>query len=705
MSKIDENDLLRRAELIGRIEPDPDATIRAIECTRAALQNQTTKPVGLSWEVLTKMLQNNFGKLAAAAVIVIGFVTIANFFATSTNDASLAWADVLETTNRAPTVHFVHTITSEDGSVQSGEYWIDCTRRIVLMLGKSYGSEFCQRYDAMEKTSISYNSKTQTIEKRLLSEELASLVVPDGDILGWLLRIFGDAMLPSARSLDNWQRVPDDTPGRTVFALESELPHGDHVRISIRVEDVTQLPAEMDLEMDLRNQKSSASVVFDYPLTVPTTFEEIGIDLSHASMVGEPHNTYLQIPGRLTDSQNHPVQGTVIINENLLIETQSDGTFAIPKSYWPSPTGIRIGFAYDRSKKRGRILTLRAEDLPELLHIVVEPLATITGRLVDKDGNCVSDATARIIIEGISLGSPPWKTRIDRDGQLEISELPLGPKEMYLLVEKPGFQTKIHLRNLEPSVQSLGDIQVRPVCGFDDTTEWNRILSGRILDENNNPIFGARVHSHIPGGLAEDETDSKGRYRLKDLPIGQSFELWVYHAGYGHNRFDVEPDTSETLDLQILPQGYESYGKPAPPLRVEEWWNSEPLSVDQLRGKVVLLHVGIHIDQYYPEFALVQIVCRARERYAQRGLVLVAIHKEKKAGWPRPVTLTEISASLEKNRIDFPVALDEDGGSTYEAYDVKASPAMYLIDKKGILRCSPTEHNLDEWIRRLLDEQ
>ena len=43
-------------------------------------------------------------------------------------------------------------------------------------------------------------------------------------------------------------------------------------------------------------------------------------------------------------------------------------------------------------------------------------------------------------------------------------------------------------------------------------------------------------------------------------------------------------------------------------------------------------------------------------------------------------------------------------GAMYSLYDVKATPALYLIDKKGILRISPTEDNLEQWIKRLLAE-
>jgi len=40
----------------------------------------------------------------------------------------------------------------------------------------------------------------------------------------------------------------------------------------------------------------------------------------------------------------------------------------------------------------------------------------------------------------------------------------------------------------------------------------------------------------------------------------------------------------------------------------------------------------------------------------------------------------------------------------YSLYDVKATPALYLIDKKGVLRTSPKRHAVSTWIQRLLEE-
>jgi hypothetical protein len=68
----------------------------------------------------------------------------------------------------------------------------------------------------------------------------------------------------------------------------------------------------------------------------------------------------------------------------------------------------------------------------------------------------------------------------------------------------------------------------------------------------------------------------------------------------------------------------------------------------------------------------------------------------------------EIIAYLKQNNIVFPVGLDKaelgSHGATYKAYSAKSTHAKYLVDKKGTLRCSTLNKDLEKWILRLLAE-
>jgi hypothetical protein len=98
---------------------------------------------------------------------------------------------------------------------------------------------------------------------------------------------------------------------------------------------------------------------------------------------------------------------------------------------------------------------------------------------------------------------------------------------------------------------------------------------------------------------------------------------------------------------------------------------------------------------------------------------VIAIHQRLDAGWTgRKVTEDDLNTFVATHAITFPFAIDApvdpvrdlvgkraaSNGATYSLYDVKATPALYLIDKKGILRISPKRDELDTWIKRLLQE-
>lgn len=233
----------------------------------------------------------------------------------------------------------------------------------------------------------------------------------------------------------------------------------------------------------------------------------------------------------------------------------------------------------------------------------------------------------------------------------------------------------------------------------------NGTLRGRVLDENRKTIRGARVFTYLPDNqTVQGHTDWRGRFQLTGLPSAQTVEVNVFYTGYGHNSFKGLA-TGGKFDLQIFPHGYELFGKQAPPLQVEKWFNSQPQSLPQLRDKVVVLHVGIHIDSYD---RYNRKVLQMHEKYTDRGLNVIAVYINSQGNWLRRTTEEEISAYLKEHNIDFPVGQDKaelgTSGATYKAYGAKASPAKFLIDKKGMLRCSPTDKNLEKWVTRLLAE-
>ncbi|HEX7914936.1 MAG TPA: redoxin family protein [Rudaea sp.] len=144
-------------------------------------------------------------------------------------------------------------------------------------------------------------------------------------------------------------------------------------------------------------------------------------------------------------------------------------------------------------------------------------------------------------------------------------------------------------------------------------------------------------------------------------------------------------------------------GAPAPDFAgADHWLNSPPLTLDGLRGKVVLvefwtrecincLHVLPHTKALY-------------EKYAGKGLVVVGVHTPEYDEERDPAALRE---AIDKYGITWPVAVDN-SYRIWNAYGNRYWPAVYLIDQNGrVVYRHVGEGNYDgteQRIRQLLDK-
>ncbi|WP_266182896.1 redoxin domain-containing protein [Dyella humicola] len=119
-------------------------------------------------------------------------------------------------------------------------------------------------------------------------------------------------------------------------------------------------------------------------------------------------------------------------------------------------------------------------------------------------------------------------------------------------------------------------------------------------------------------------------------------------------------------------------GTPAPDLvGANRWLNSPPLSLEKLRGKVVLvefwarecincIHVLPHTKALY-------------EKYGKDGLVVVGVHTPE---YDEERDARSLQAALNEFSITWPVAVDNDS-RIWNAYGNRYWPAIYLIDRDG----------------------
>lgn len=126
----------------------------------------------------------------------------------------------------------------------------------------------------------------------------------------------------------------------------------------------------------------------------------------------------------------------------------------------------------------------------------------------------------------------------------------------------------------------------------------------------------------------------------------------------------------------------------APPWHVAQWFNSAPMALSDLRGKVVLLHAFQMLCPACAAQALPQML-RVHHGFASEPLVVIGLHTVfEHHDVQTPLAL---AAFLHEYRYDFPVGVDihEEGDPlplTMRAYAMQGTPTMLLIDTEGRLR-------------------
>ncbi|HEX7925874.1 MAG TPA: thioredoxin family protein [Bradyrhizobium sp.] len=110
---------------------------------------------------------------------------------------------------------------------------------------------------------------------------------------------------------------------------------------------------------------------------------------------------------------------------------------------------------------------------------------------------------------------------------------------------------------------------------------------------------------------------------------------------------------------------------------ISNWFNSQPLKLADLRGKVVLVDFWT-----YGCVNCVNTLPHVTELYAKyrdRGLVVIGVHTPE---FPFEHSASNVQAALKRHGILYPVAQDNNS-QTWNAYGNQYWPAQYIIDQNG----------------------
>jgi len=107
------------------------------------------------------------------------------------------------------------------------------------------------------------------------------------------------------------------------------------------------------------------------------------------------------------------------------------------------------------------------------------------------------------------------------------------------------------------------------------------------------------------------------------------------------------------------------------------WFNSAPLTIADLRGKVVLVNFWTYGCSNC--VATLPHVTELYAKYRDRGLVIVGIHTPE---FPFEHSAANVQAALKRHGITYPVAQDNES-RTWEAYHNQYWPSQYIVDQHG----------------------
>jgi thiol-disulfide isomerase/thioredoxin len=137
-------------------------------------------------------------------------------------------------------------------------------------------------------------------------------------------------------------------------------------------------------------------------------------------------------------------------------------------------------------------------------------------------------------------------------------------------------------------------------------------------------------------------------------------------------------------------------GRLAPALSVHDWYGTHgrTLSLNELRDKVVLLDFwGVWCGGCVAALPDLQ---RIREKYRDQGFEIIGVHTTQDA--------EQMAPFAGERKLSWPNAVDT-SKKTCADYHANGLPALYLVDRRGILRIAkPHPYQLEEQIRRLLAE-
>jgi peroxiredoxin len=176
----------------------------------------------------------------------------------------------------------------------------------------------------------------------------------------------------------------------------------------------------------------------------------------------------------------------------------------------------------------------------------------------------------------------------------------------------------------------------------------------------------------------------------------QTVESWSHYRELmiARGTSEAEADSSIARSLASLKAldrsaGNDRIGVVVPPFQFDGWINSQPMTLQDLRGQVVLVRWWTDTCPFCASSA--PALRKLHETYSDQGLTVVGVFHPK-AGRDDPLDVERVQRSVDSRRFRFPVAIDWDWRTrTLKEWwltgpERPATSVTFLLDKAGVIQ-------------------
>lgn len=164
----------------------------------------------------------------------------------------------------------------------------------------------------------------------------------------------------------------------------------------------------------------------------------------------------------------------------------------------------------------------------------------------------------------------------------------------------------------------------------------------------------------------------------------------ILEDGYSPNEADARiASMLGSLRSMDRAAGADRIGAPAPPFRFDAWLDFEPLTLDELRGHVVLVRWWTDTCPFCASSA--PALRTLHEHYGPQGLTVLGVFHPK-ARRDDPLDLPRVRRAVDQRAFEFPIAVDWNWqtGTLKDWWltgpDRPATSVTFLVDRQGVIR-------------------